>query len=276
MPSFMLRHRSRRCPGYAKLWAGDQRRKLFENLKAGPHTVAMLTITAPGVDLLPWDTSVCAALGDHEHNGELGCRVREPHAAIWNASAPERWRRLNRRAHERVQARMPGAKWLLGRVWEKQHRGVLHVHPVVAYVTKRQRAAVRMYRDELERLAPKYGFGFVGRKLEVKGAKSAAGYLASYFVTGRKDKLTLWQSVMDPEMPRSIIYVSPRLTMQTGCTIRRLRFHRYVYVCHGSTPLCEGDSWFELDRYEASVSGVRLRRAHAPPGAAHEVGTAAD
>ena len=95
--------RRRRCPGYAPLWAGDQRRKLFENLAVYEgESVVLLAVTAPGADRLPWDESHCRPLGDHRHSGSLGCRVHPVAAREWNQSASDRWRRLHRRAYQAV------------------------------------------------------------------------------------------------------------------------------------------------------------------------------
>jgi hypothetical protein len=69
--------RSRRCPEYGLIWAGDQRQKLFRNLEALGGEILLGAVTAPGGDRLPWDEARCAALGDHKHSGRLGCRVDE-------------------------------------------------------------------------------------------------------------------------------------------------------------------------------------------------------
>jgi len=105
---------------------------------------------------------------------------------------------------------------MLTRTWEMQRRGVLHAHPVLAFTTAEEQVTARAYLKHLAFYAPMYGFGFVERKQKVMAARSAAAYLSSYFVTGSKKKATLQESVTNPHMPRSIIYVSPRLSMVTG------------------------------------------------------------
>jgi hypothetical protein len=151
--------RARSCPGYGPLWAGDQRRKLFDNLVAFADfvrvkdpLVVMFAVTAPGGDVLPWDRAYCERLGAHKCSGDLGCQVQRRAAREWNRTAPARWRELHRRAYVAT-TRAYGtddALWMLCRVWEKQQRGVLHVHPVVACATPRQKAAAEHYRDRLE------------------------------------------------------------------------------------------------------------------------------
>jgi hypothetical protein len=116
------------------------------------------------------------------------------------------------------------------RVWEMQSRGVLHAHVVVPCGSGIEKAAAEFYVAELHRLAGRYGFGFVDRKVEAMTARAAAAYLSAYFVSGKKNKLQLHESVMAPSMPRSIVDVSTRLTQHTGVTMRELRFRRFVWV----------------------------------------------
>jgi hypothetical protein len=233
--------RCRRCPEYCHVWAGDQRQKLFRNLEILRGNILLSAVTAPGADCLPWDERACAGLGEHKHSGQLGCRVEEAAAARWNREAPDRWRRLHRRAYQDMVKRMGrGSVLMVARVWELQARGVLHVHPVLAYGTARQMAGARAYLARLAELAPQYGFGFVERKIKPQPAMNAAAYLSSYFVKGRRGKEALWESVQSPAMPRSIIYVSTRLTLKTGCTMRTLRLKRAIfYVWRATLPLQE-------------------------------------
>lgn len=251
--------RSRKCPEYSHTWAGDQRQKLFRNLEAFSGNVLISAVTAPGSDVMPWDESTCSALGEHRHAGGLGCRVDSSISGRWNREAPAAWRRLHRRAYqETVRRHGPGSVVLLARVWELQARGLLHVHPVLGYEGAVQMAGARAYLARLADLAPQYGFGFVHSKRElVKAmpAQNAAAYLSSYFVKGRRGKTALWESVRSSAMPRSIIHVSVKLTMQTGCTMRTLRLKRLLFVLWG-----------------VSVSGEELRAVaallKAPPESA--------
>lgn len=236
------------APGYAPIWAGDQRRKLFDNFKAyaqmtrGQGRVWVVAITAPGaaprlvasrrgteaVRGLPWDKGRCAHLGPHKHSGELGCKVSALHAAGWNARAPAYWSSVHRRASQLARREHPGL-WMLGRVWEVQKRGVLHVHVVLGYSTPEEILAANAYVGWLSALAPRYRFGFVDRKRSIKSARAAAAYLSAYFVTGKRGKATLRESVMSNAMPRSIVHVSNGLTQATGVTMRELRYRRFVW-----------------------------------------------
>jgi hypothetical protein len=109
---------------------------------------------------MPWDESVCDALGEYRHAGGLGCRVDSAFSARWNREAPAAWRRLHRRAYQETVRRCgPGSVLLLARVWELQARGLLHVHPELGYETAAQMAGARAYLARLAELAPQYGLG---------------------------------------------------------------------------------------------------------------------
>lgn len=230
--------RRRRCPGYSRLWAGDQRRKLVENLAAYEgESVVLLAVTAPGADQLPWDEDHCRPLGNHRHSGSLDCRVHPLAAREWNQSASDRWRRLHRRAYQAV--RRHGVRsTLLVRAFERQRRGVLHVHPVLGFATPAERHAAHLYAGYLQQFAAHYGFGFTERRLRKLSAKAAAAYLSTYFVTGRKGKESLQESVLAPDMPRSIIHVSTDLTQRSGVTMRELRFRRFVWFIARAAGTC--------------------------------------
>ena len=70
--------------------------------------------------------------------------------------------------------------------FERQRRGVLHVHPVLGFATPAERHAAYLYAGYLEKFAAQYGFGFTERRLRKLSSKAAAGYLFKYFVTGKK------------------------------------------------------------------------------------------
>jgi hypothetical protein len=264
--------RSRKCPEYSRVWAGDQRRKLFTNLAAFDAPVLLSAVTAPGADQLPWDEDCCAALGDHQHSGQLGCRVQQLAADEWNRSAPDRWRRLHRRAYqETVKQHGPRSALLLARVWEIQSRGVLHVHPVVACGTARQMAGARAYLERLAALGPQYGFGFVHHKqgmVKPQAAEGAAAYLSSYLVKGSGRKMAIWESVVSGAMPRSIVHISVDLTQQTHCTMRNLRLRRALFMVWKTTlPLNEVEAVARLlSTFSGNVEFVReYEPGRAPP-----------
>jgi hypothetical protein len=229
--------KARRCPHYAPIWARDQQRKVFENLAAydeGDGHAVMLTPTAPGVDVLPWDEDHCAALGPHDHSGELGCRVQRDAASQWNGTCSERWRRLHDRA-ARLAVRETGTRpLLLTRVFEKQRRGVLHVHAVIGRGSWAAKVSCAAYEKHLRGLASKYGFGHIDTPTgRARHARESAAYISSYLSRGKGAKRTLGETVRSDDLPKSIIYVSTALTMKTGVTMRALRFRRLVHARWG-------------------------------------------
>jgi hypothetical protein len=207
----------------------------------------MLTLTPPGADVLPWDPSVCAHLGPHEHDGRRGCRIVAEVARAWNETAPERARKLNRVAKLQAdrELRRRGINERRGKLvhaWEHQKRGALHQHFLLGMGTAEQDAWgsnvdalwARLYSEALRELAPRYGFGFVDTKPlyapEVKPAREAAAYLSGYFIAGRGKKAAITETVRSREVPALVVYVSPRLTRQTFCTMRNLRRARRLFM----------------------------------------------
>lgn len=271
--------KSRLCPRYGPIWAGDWRRVLFDNLdQCGeltpgrlPGLAVMLAVTAPGVrpvwdpetgevicEALPWDEHHCAHRGEHRHSGEDGCRVERSAAVKWNETADGRWSSLHRAAATSTRRTYGNdALVMLCRGLEIQKRGVKHAHPVLLATTPRQRKAVQAYRDHLARLAPSHGFGFVSEKVKPQGAKGSAAYLSAYLVTGKGSKATLQETVQHPAMRRSrVLWMTPKLTMRTGVTMRELRFRRFVWARWG-TFLRLGGEWIDVARRLAELERER-------------------
>lgn len=207
--------KSRRCPECGLLWAGDVRRKLFANFGHYEGQVALISVTAPGKDVLPWD----------------GKFVDRQAARAWNLTAPRRWRELHRTASQSARRRTrPGSLQILGRVWEYQKRGVLHVHVVVGVDKPINRHAARLYTDELKRLHDHHGFGYVDGKWSSYRGQNAAAYLSSYFIAGEGRKASIRETVTRPDVPSHVVYVASSLTTATGVTMRSLRRVRYLWV----------------------------------------------
>lgn len=182
-------------------------------------------------------------------------------------------------------------------VWSEQKRGLWHVHEALPAGSEVERAWTRQVvrfidaarkRDEMrcanevatlvdvehylgEPTRGFYGFGFVDRnplrKLGVSQhggspvraaaylARNAARYLGENVESAREGQ----------ELPGRALrsYVSRRLTLRTGCTVRNLRRARYVYVCiRDSLPLPEW-SPEELEAV-ARLLGLGVVEARAP------------
>jgi hypothetical protein len=210
---------------------------MFAALRAFDGQVSISAVTAPGVDVLPWDEAHCAGLGEHRHSGLLGCRVQSDPALAWSGRGGrlvrERWRKLNSAARVATQRQTGCAPVLLLRVWQLQARGVWHVHPVVGWRTAREKHAARVYLDALARLAPSFGFGHVERRLDGRPGEAAAGYLSKYLIRGKRgESIDLDVTVMSEGM-RSVVYARPELTQASGLNMRELRYRRFVWAVAG-------------------------------------------
>lgn len=224
----------RTCPWYGRLWALDWRVVLLENLIAYGGKAWMVTLTPPGADRLPWDTSRCAHGASVQCSGTRGCTVEPVARRRWNATFPKRLSRLYESAQEATRREVGVRAFVLAKGAEAQKRGVLHAHFVVGCESALELRAAKAFHRHLERLSaqPRYVFGHVnGKWLKPKPAREAAAYLSSYFVAGRGHKAPLRESVTNPELPSRPLFVSPRLTRVTRTTMRNKRRQRHVFVC---------------------------------------------
>src|SRR5215210_5955995 len=135
------RCRKRSCGHCGPIRAGDEWRKLHDNLVAYGGAVVLVAVTAPGADDLPWDANVCGN-DNHRHSGPAGCRVHEDAAYAWNVTASARYARLFKAAtvsadrllrRGKYRGRMPRR---VAVVWSEQARGVWHVHEALPYASE--------------------------------------------------------------------------------------------------------------------------------------------
>jgi hypothetical protein len=233
IPEEVRRCSSRTCPEFAPIWARDTRRRLFENLKLLKLSV-MFSVTAPGADLYPFDPTLCSHGPGMKCSGRIGCRVTPDVAEAFNRMAGSWWSELHRAAKVRAD-RATGYKGKIAcRVWEKQKRGLAHLHGVVPVETPEQVRWAEAYITALREMAPRYGFGFVdgwarvGRRFW-PGVQAAA-YLSSYFAGGRGRKMAITENVLAGDLPRLVVFVARNLTGRTGCTMRGLRNARRLWA----------------------------------------------
>lgn len=211
------------CRVGSPLWFGDVKRSLFANLISYGGKVWLLTVTAPGADLLPWDPDTSQV---------------EQHAAHeWNRSAAKRWRELHRWARQATE-RAGFEVSFLARVWQLQRRGVLHLHLVVGVESPAEHAAARYYVAKLRERSAEFGFGFIdARDRDGKTGRStllepykAANYLSRYL--GESGQLV--SALRLTERPSRLIWISRELTSKSTVTMRRLRRVRFLYVIRTS------------------------------------------
>ena len=256
----MRRCSSRTCPEFAPTWARDTRRRLFVNLEQLKLSV-MFSVTAPGADVYPFDSRFCSHPEGQACSGSLGCRVDPELARAFNRISGRWWSELHRAAKVRAD-RATGVKGRIAvRVWEKQKRGLAHLHGVVSVESPAEARWAEAYITALREMAPRYGFGFVdgwhkvGRKFW-PGVQAPA-YLSSYFAGGRGRKLAITENVLDGDLPRLVVFVGRHLTSRTGCTMRNLRNARRLWASREG--LIERPN-LTLDQWLAAAAMLQSRR----------------
>jgi hypothetical protein len=212
----------------------------------------MPTLTAPGAERLPWDPAQCVVQGPHKHSGDEGCRIERVAAAEWNAECARNLSKLVREARRCTRRRSRGRVTVLGYVLERQQRGVFHPHLILGYETAPDREALDIFTGYLKRYRARYGFG--RRKAGFKDGQpgrfvgaDAGRYVAKYlrpdqakasFIPLLQDVNRLAPNTETGRRPLvRPVYVSPRLTGQTGVTMTWMRARRWMYRLYpGSTP----------------------------------------
>lgn len=223
------RCRRRTCPGFAPLWANDWRHLLMMNLLQ-LDGVALVTITAPGRDeRLAWDRSKCRHPAAVRCSGKLGCRVVQEIADRWNADCEGRLSKLHRAAPQIARRRHGPGSLVAAKTWEEQSRGLQHAHMVVPFSTPQEKARARTYVAALKELAPKEWFGFVDLRQRFNGDDGgirAALYCAKYVGKAAGAETAV----------RRPVFIGRFLTMQSGLTMRLLRWRRYIFWLWGFRP----------------------------------------
>lgn len=252
----------RTCPGYARTYLGDQARRVKANLAAWDGQVCMVTLTAPGKDVLPWDVRKCLHPAGVRCSGRLGCRVHVGEAARWNADVTARLGALLKVAREntrRWSRRNGGGEVVvLAYVLEAQERGVFHPHVVLGYRTGRDRAALDVFRGHLKRARGEYGFGRgsagfdAGKAGWFPDAGKAASYISKYLRSdGRKASIVPLLANVGAWCSERLVrpvYVNPKLTRLTGVTGAYLRWRRWCFVAWGRRDLPADDAMITLYR----------------------------
>lgn len=199
------------------------------NLEAYGGEIRSAALTGPGTP------DYYRSLPDYRRPSERWIRryAIAPHdvraRVEWNRHAERRYARLHKAAMEHVRRVLRRQGWRelapvkLVHVWEMQSRGVLHAHITLPHESPSERVMAQEYVAYLSRNGQRYGFGWVDRKRKVYGAASTAGYYSKYLTKGEFAQVAA--NVLN------VVYVTRRLTMQTGVTMRALRSLRWFWVC---------------------------------------------
>ncbi len=162
----------------------------------------LVTLTAPGADVLPWDEEHCAWMGPHKHSGPLGCRIEVEAANAWAIDLEQRFHRLCAAARKRGRISEPV---VCARAWEAQDRGAPHCHMVTIV-----NAAGERFVEALFELAPLHGFGTIHDKgYAARGGYAHASYLSKYVTKDGYDEHSRRESVFEASLlPRQTVWVS--------------------------------------------------------------------
>jgi hypothetical protein len=249
------RHFARWCPGNADLWAGDAEQKLYRNLEL-VGSALMVTLTAPGIDGgLPWDLEACCHLGVHKHSGKLGCRVLPAAAELFNERCRSWWSDLWDAVAVGVNREHGRRPFMVAYVWEMQQRGVWHLHLALSTEGVGNRLAAESAASAIVERAPRYGFGtqtHVDRNRAEWGSGGVASYLAGYLIGGKGEKRPLRETVLTLAPAKTVVYVSNKLSVQTGITMRALRHKRWLV--HRIACL---ETWLRYAQIEVLYEAVR-------------------
>ena len=211
----------------------------------------MVTVTAPGADVLPWDVLYCTHPPGERCTGKKGCKVNGTEANEWNRTATARLRALHKAARSYAARRHPRADLpvTLGYVAQEQERGVWHFHVALGWTS---RAALEAYVDGIQRNLTRHGFGtrlHRGARAQRPGALST--YMARYLSPGRYGSafLRTLRGVESCDRQHRLaghartvqrpVYVSPTLSRRSGRTVAFEGFKRQYWCRHGNRPLDE-------------------------------------
>jgi hypothetical protein len=155
-------------------------------------------------------------------------------AQAFNSRASGWWSELHRVAKLRADRATGFNGRIAARVWEKQKRGLAHLHGVLSVSTPAELRWAEVYVGALVDLAPSKGFGYVDGwekiRKKIKPGIEAAAYLSGYFVNGKGRKASLTDNVQDPDLPLLLVFIGRGLTSRTGCTMRNLRLARRLWA----------------------------------------------
>lgn len=181
--------RSGKCSPCAQLHRGDVAAVARSGWSDRPTSRGIwLTLTAPGTESLPWDSSACTHSVTRSCSGAIGCVVESTALAVWHADLPLRWSHFITDVRRLLNPGLTGpvSSWPVRvefvKTYEPQRRGALHIHAMMrvdGVVTERRvRAALRLARS-------RHWFGremrdeFVDLSDTLQAAR-VAGYTAKY------------------------------------------------------------------------------------------------
>lgn len=252
-PTWRERCGNSRCIVNSQRHLRRQLERVRCNLRAFRGDTFMVTLTAPGRDVLPME----------------GSMVNWTYAAAWNQAVWGHWKKLRHScsvAAERGEKGVRRGECMLAVVPEFQRRGVVHLHVVLGAQTFAQRRWCERFgrhaRKEVKRKGSLWGHQIRVSRVFGGGA-GAARYLASYVGKGGEELRIAWE---DGTLPARCFYVSRRLTRETGVTIRMLRRRSSAFRWGLSIPVAKLAEWVEYEReFGRELSFLELACLARPP-----------
>lgn len=207
---------------------GDRRRVFSVNLSMLDDPVLLVTVTAPGDDVLP-------------RGSDGRCEWGALHD--WSRTIPKRWKALRDQATRAI-TNKGGKVPIYAYRWDLQKRGAPHIHLIV-----RSSTTARQFAERLGFYAERHGFGFVDTRLKDVPAWRAGTYLTRYLVKENERWTTEERRKL---LPRKEFWVSPRLIEASFMSMRTCRKIRELHVSR----TVEGKSFprFKSEREMVAVS----------------------
>ena len=141
-----------------------------------------VTLTAPGEDILPWDSSQCRHGYETPCSGSIGCRCQLAPLLAWNESLPMRWSHFVEYVRREIRKIDPRADCQFFKTYEPQKRGAEHAHVMFRFTGVITDETIRRV---LRKCADRWEFG---KQLKVDvvdlgnglAVARTAGYCAKY------------------------------------------------------------------------------------------------
>jgi hypothetical protein len=187
---------------------GDWSWTLRNALAAFPGPVCLVTITAPGADVLPY--------------GPDGQYVDDLALSEWCSTMMARWHLLRDSSAKSAKRSMDSdsVPVVLAYVWQLQTRRAPHLHVVVSAAPLGRTFAVA-----LKTRASDYGFGFVDIKTVTGSALAVGVYLSRYLTRDLESS-----GEASRYLPARPAYVSRKLCRRAGVGIAVARKLRHLWV----------------------------------------------
>ena len=226
-----------KCATCARIHSGDIRAIGRSGWTDRPVDRAfMLTLTAPGADLLPWDKSQCRHSIGVPCEGSLGCKCEAEALAEWHGTLPRRWSDFMTYLRREL-----GIDVQYLKTYEPQQRDALHVHAMVRVngvcTDRRLRAAVRLCAHRWE-FGRKFDLSFADvREGLSDSTPRAAGYVAKYVAKSCDALSSVAMKCADGEV-RCGRLRAWSASRRWGITMKHCEQLRVLYMRAGGTGGC--------------------------------------